>query len=74
MLMNTLGCITASAQLRSSGRDGSAITDELIKFGNRQDWATPLLAFAEQYSTQAEDDFTAYCWEYDNGFFNRKTV
>jgi uncharacterized protein (DUF2252 family) len=70
MLMDTIGCITASAQLRSSGRDGSAITDEMMNFGIQQEWTRPILAFAEAYATQVEKDYKEYCTDYDKGYFN----
>jgi uncharacterized protein (DUF2252 family) len=68
-LMDTMGCLAASAQLRSSGRDGSAITDELIRFGTNQDWIKPLLAFVESYAAQVEKDYAEYCVDYDKGYF-----
>jgi uncharacterized protein (DUF2252 family) len=68
-LMDTMGRLTASAQLRSSGRDGSAITDEMIRFGAQQDWTNPLLDFAEAYAAQVEKDYKEYCDDYDKGFF-----
>jgi uncharacterized protein (DUF2252 family) len=67
-LMETIGRLTASAQLRSGGRDGSAITDEMIRFGTQQEWREPLLAFAEVYATQVEKDYEEYCVRYDKGF------
>jgi hypothetical protein len=66
--METIGRLTASAQLRSGGRDGSAITDEMIRFGTQQEWREPLLAFAEVYATQVEKDYEEYCVRYDKGF------
>lgn len=70
ILMNTLGVLTASSQLRSGGRDGSAIADDMIRFGTQQEWREPLLAFAEAYAEQVEKDYEEYSQEYDKGFFN----
>ena len=70
ILMDTIGCLTASAQLRSNGRDGSAITDELIGFGVEQGWIKPLRTFAEAYAEQVEKDYGEYCSDYDKGYFN----
>jgi uncharacterized protein (DUF2252 family) len=69
-LMDTIGCLTASAQLRSGGRDGSAITDEMMNFGKEQDWINSLLAFAGAYAAQVEKDYKEYCDDYDKGYFN----
>ena len=68
-LLDTLGCLTASAQLRSCGRDGSAIADEMIRFGAQQEWKEPLLAFAKTYAAQVEKDYEEYCVGYDKGYF-----
>jgi uncharacterized protein (DUF2252 family) len=68
-LMETIGCLTASAQLRSGGRDGSAIADEMIGFGTDQEWKGPLLAFADAYASQVEKDYEEYCVAYDKGDF-----
>ena len=68
-LMDTLGCLLASAQLRSGGRDGSAIADDMIRFGTQQEWIKPILAFAEEYARQVEKDYEEYCADYDKGFF-----
>lgn len=68
-LMETIGCLTASAQLRSCGRDGSSIADEMIRFGTQQEWREPLLAFAEAYAAQVEKDYEEYCVAYDKSYF-----
>ncbi|HMK24953.1 MAG TPA: DUF2252 family protein [Chitinophagaceae bacterium] len=67
VLMDTLGCLAASAHLRSGGRDGSAIADDMIRFGTQQEWIQPLLAFAETYAAQVEKDYEKYCVAYDKG-------
>ena len=69
VLLETMGCLTASAQLRSCGRDGSAIADGMISFGNQQEWIKPLLTFAEAYAEQVEKDYQDYCIDYDKGYF-----
>ena len=69
ILMDTIGSLTASAQLRSGGRDGSAITDEMIRFSTQREWIKPLLAFAGAYAVQVEKDYQEYCNDYDKGYF-----
>jgi hypothetical protein len=68
-LMETIGRLTASAQLRSCGRDSSAIADDMIRFGTQQDWINPLLSFVESYAAQVEKDYEEYCRDYDKGYF-----
>ena len=52
-----LGQVTAWAQLRSSGRDGSAIADDLIDFARRSQWKKLLLDYARSYAKQVERDY-----------------
>jgi uncharacterized protein (DUF2252 family) len=61
--------LSAWAQLRSSGRQGSASADALIAFGERHDWRLPLVECAVQCEAQVIDDWKAYCDAYDKGFF-----
>lgn len=67
--MCCLGQIVASAHLRSSGRDGSAIADELIDYGNKHKWKTKLLQAAQDCAKQVESDWAVYCEAYDDGAF-----
>lgn len=53
----TMGELTAFAQIRSAGRQGSAIADELIDFAFQAAWKNEVLAYAESYSKQVHNDF-----------------
>jgi uncharacterized protein (DUF2252 family) len=64
--------LTASAQLRSSGRQGAAIADELVAFGQDQHWQKPILEYSSAYSKQVKKDFQAYLQAYKAGFFSKK--
>ncbi len=66
----TLAHIVASAHLRSTGRDGSAIADELIAYGHKHKWKSKLLKAAQECAQQVEDDWGVYCEAYDDGAFN----
>jgi uncharacterized protein (DUF2252 family) len=70
-LMDTMGKITAWAHLRSTGRQGSAIADELIDFGQRKKWKDKLLLASEASAAQVRQDFSDYSAAYDAGFFNK---
>jgi uncharacterized protein (DUF2252 family) len=52
-----MAVLTASAQLRSSGRQGSAITDELIAFGQNSAWQEIIIKYALQYAKQVIKDY-----------------
>ncbi|MBN3896118.1 MAG: DUF2252 domain-containing protein [Nostoc sp. NOS(2021)] len=60
-LMQTMGEVTAWDQLRSGGRQGSAIADDLIKFAHLSDWRNQILKYATSYSKQVELDYQEFC-------------
>ncbi|XZF64874.1 MAG: DUF2252 domain-containing protein [Gloeotrichia echinulata DVL01] len=59
-LMQTMGQVTAWDQLRSGGRQGSAIADDLIKFAHSPDWHHQILDYARSYSTQVQLDYQEF--------------
>ncbi len=59
-VIHDMGMLTASAQLRSSGRQGSAIADELVAFGEDESWLEPLINYAKQYATIVKKDFNNF--------------
>jgi uncharacterized protein (DUF2252 family) len=69
-LLYTLGQLTASAQLRSSGREGSAITDALISFGTDVSWQKSVTNYAGKYALQVEKDYQEFCKAFAKGYFN----
>jgi uncharacterized protein (DUF2252 family) len=60
-LMETMGEVTAWAHLRSCGRLGSAIADQLIQYGKQSHWCSISLDYARDYSAQVKEDYTAFC-------------
>ncbi|MEH2465085.1 DUF2252 family protein, partial [Nostoc sp.] len=60
-LMQTMGEVIAWDQLRSGGRQGSAIADDLIKFAHLSDWHNQILEYATSYSKQVELDYQEFC-------------
>jgi uncharacterized protein (DUF2252 family) len=69
-LMATLGEIVAWAELRSTGRQGSACTDELIDFGGRKKWRTKLIALARACQKQVDLDWREFCAAFDDHAFS----
>lgn len=59
-VLATMGRTVAWNNLRSGGRQGSAIADEWIDFGQREDWTDPLLAYARQYAKRVHEDWKAF--------------
>ena len=70
-VVEEMGRLVAWAHLRSAGRQGSAIADELIDFGaSRKKWQGDLMLAARECAKQARKDWAAYCAAYDRGAFS----
>jgi len=65
-----MGRIVAWSQLRASGRQGSAIADELIDFGRRKKWKAELLDAARECAAQVRRDWATYDAAWDDGAFD----
>lgn len=68
-VIEDMALLMASSQLRSAGRQGSAIADELIAFGNEKSWQQELLNYALAYSGQVKKDYEAYFTAFKAGYF-----
>ena len=68
-VVRVMGECVAWAQLRSSGRQGSAIADELIDFAGGKKWRPKLLKSAFELANQVHADWQTYCEAYDDGAF-----
>ncbi len=62
-----MALLTASAQLRSSGREGAANADELIAFGNNKNWQDKIIDYATKYVKQIKKDYKNYKADYKKG-------
>lgn len=69
-VVEDMAFLTASAQLRSAGRQGASIPDDLIAFGREPDWQAPLLAYARAYAGQVKKDYQEYFTAYKGGYFS----
>lgn len=70
-VIQTMGGLVAWGQLRSGGRQGSAITDHLIDFATSSNWHQPLLDYARAYSCQVEKDYHNFCTDLANKTKNK---
>ena len=59
-LLDTMAQLTASAHLRSGGRQGSATADELIALANNPYWVSELMEWAETYAQQVQQNYTQF--------------
>jgi uncharacterized protein (DUF2252 family) len=69
-VVEDMAFLTASAQLRSAGRQGAAVPDEVIAFGQDSKWQQPLLEYARNYAGQVDKDYHDYFTAYKAGFFS----
>jgi len=69
-VIEDMAFLTASAELRSAGRQGAALPDELIAFGQDTHWQAGLLDFAEAYAAQVKTDYQDYFNAYKSGYFS----
>ena len=70
LTVQNMGQMLAWAQLRSSGRQGSANADDLMAFGQRKKWKAELLATARSCATQVKKDAATFNAAYDSGKFD----
>jgi uncharacterized protein (DUF2252 family) len=59
-VIETMGRVTAWAQLRSSGRQGSATVDGLIAFADTSGWQRRLTDYGRSYAAQVERDYKVF--------------
>jgi uncharacterized protein (DUF2252 family) len=55
-----MGRVTAWAQLRSSGRQGSATADDLVAFAEASGWKRRLIDYGRSYETQVRQDYKRF--------------
>jgi uncharacterized protein (DUF2252 family) len=67
VLMQTMGRLTAWAQLRSSNQQGSVSKAELFTFVKAQQGQHALLEYAQTYARQTEKDYQTFCKALDRG-------
>jgi len=56
----SMGRLTAWAQLRSSGRQGSAIADDLVAFADASGWKQRVIEYGRSYQAQVRRDYKEF--------------
>jgi uncharacterized protein (DUF2252 family) len=69
LIMVTMGHVLGWSHLRASGREGSAIADDFVKFGGERWWVRETLAFARRYREVVKADYNEFVSAYDAGAF-----
>lgn len=70
-LLASMGKIVAWMHLRSSGRQGSAVADDLIAWGQKIKWQQKLINAALTCAEQVRADSETFNTAYDGGLFDR---
>lgn len=63
-VIDDMAVLTASAQLRSGGRQGSAIADELIAYAQNEQWQEVVLQYSLNYARQVKKDYKKFLTAY----------
>jgi uncharacterized protein (DUF2252 family) len=69
-LLVSMGKVVAWAHLRGASRQGAAMVDELIEFGQRKPWQLELLTLSRACAQQVYQDASRFNEAYDQGAFN----
>jgi uncharacterized protein (DUF2252 family) len=70
----TVGTLSAWGILRSSGRQGSAIADDLIHFADKsKEWKKYVADYASKYAAKVAKDYAQYKKAFAKGTFKVKT-
>ena len=59
-VISTMARATAWAQLRSGGRQGSGVADDLITFADDSSWQRPLIDYGRLYASKVKRDYKAF--------------
>lgn len=60
-VIDDMGMLTASAQLRSGGMQGSSNIDDFMAFGHDQGWQQAVIDYAFNYCKQVKADYKEFC-------------
>ncbi|MEO6313837.1 MAG: DUF2252 family protein [Chitinophagaceae bacterium] len=72
-VIDDMAMLTASSQLRSAGRQGSANADELIAFGKTDQWQENILNYAIDYAHQVKKYYILFLKDYKAGLLKPTT-
>ena len=69
-VVDDMAALTASAQLRSGGIQGSGTIDELMAFGQDQGWQESVIGYAQKYAATTKDYYKNYLKAYKKGSYD----
>jgi uncharacterized protein (DUF2252 family) len=66
-VIDDMAALTASAQLRSGGMQGSGTIDELMAFGQDQNWQEAVIGYAQHYAITVKNYYREFLHDYRTG-------
>lgn len=69
-VIDDMAALTASAQLRSGGIQGSGTIDEFMAFGTDKGWQDAVIEYAKNYAATVNRYYLQFKEEYEQGLFN----
>lgn len=69
-VIDDMAALTASAQLRSGGMQGSGIIDDLMAFGTDQGWQDAVVTYAKTYAEKTKAYYEQFLGEYQAGNYH----
>ena len=67
-----MGALTAAAHLRSSGRQGASVADELTAFGQEPQWKQAIVQHAAQYARQVNNYYLQFTGDHAAAAFKKQ--
>ena len=71
-VISDMAVLTASAELRSGGIQGSSIIDDLCAFGKSAEWQPHVIAYATKYAQKVKANYEQFLKDYKKGVFGNK--
>lgn len=71
-VITAMAILTASGQLRSCSRQGSATADELIEFGKTKGTNSQVIDYAIAYAEKVKSDYNNFLKFYNEGYFKNE--
>jgi uncharacterized protein (DUF2252 family) len=66
LVLNNMAMLTASAQIRSGGIQGSAIIDQLVAFSQKRGWEKSIIEYSKNYAGLVIKDYHEFTADYKN--------
>jgi len=73
-VVDDMAALTASAQLRCGGMQGSATIDDLMAFGHDEGWQEAVIAYAQKYARKTKQYYKSYLRDVKTGRYGKSSA